>query len=91
MPSLTALAPRLVQRARADQIATLFTQWPVATASMVLGASILSIVMWGTVAPQLFAAWMGAIILNQAWRLWLVRRYRVAAPEPARRARWGRA
>jgi signal transduction histidine kinase/ActR/RegA family two-component response regulator len=91
MPSLTALAPRLVQRARADQIATLFTQWPVATASMVLGASILSIVMWGTVAPQLFAAWMGAIILNQAWRMWLVRRYRVAAPEPARRARWGRA
>jgi len=91
MPSLTALAPRLVQRARADQIATLFTQWPVATGSMVLGASILCTVMWGTVAPQLFAAWMGAIILNQAWRLWLVRRYRVAAPEPARRARWGRA
>jgi hypothetical protein len=91
MPSLTSLAPRLVQRARADQIATLFTQWPVATASMVLGASILSIVMWGTVAPQLFAAWMGAIILNQAWRMWLVHRYRAAAPEPARRARWGRA
>ena len=91
MPSLTALAPRLVQRARADQIATLFTQWPVATGSMVLGASILSAVMWGTVAPQLFAAWMGAIILNQAWRLWLVRRYRIAAPEPARRARWGTA
>jgi two-component system, sensor histidine kinase len=90
MPSLTALAPRLVQRARADQIATLFTQWPVATGSMILGATILSTVMWGTVAPRLFAAWMGAIILNQAWRLWLVRRYRAAAPEPARRAQWGR-
>jgi signal transduction histidine kinase len=90
MPSLTALAPRLVQRARADQIATLFTQWPVATGSMILGATILSTVMWGTVAPRLFAAWMGAIILNQAWRLWLVRRYRVAAPQPARRAQWGR-
>src|SRR6266700_6006476 len=91
MPSLTALAPRLVQRARADQIATLFTQWPVATGSMVLGASILITVMWGTVAPRLFAAWMGAIILNQAWRLWLVRRYRAAAPEPVRRTQWGRA
>src|SRR3989440_3749519 len=91
MPSLTALAPRLVQRARADQIATLFTQWPVATGSMVLGASILCTVMWGTVAPQLFAAWMGAIILNQAWRLWLVRRSRAAAAQRARRARWGRA
>jgi hypothetical protein len=91
MPSLTALAPRLVQRARADQIATLFTQWPVATGSMILGAAILITVMWGTVAPRLFAGWMGAIIVNQAWRLWLVRRYRAAAPEPVRRARWGRA
>jgi two-component system, sensor histidine kinase len=91
MPSLTALAPRLVQRARADQIATLFTQWPVATGSMVLGATILITVMWGTVPPRLFAAWMCAIILNQAWRFWLVRRYRAAAPEPAHRAPWGRA
>ena len=51
MASPTALAPRLVQRARADQIATLFTQWPVATGSMILGATILITVMWGTVAP----------------------------------------
>ena len=58
---------------------------------MVLGAAILITVMWGTVAPRLFAAWMGAIIVNQAWRLWLVRRYRAAAPEPVRRAQWGRA
>src|SRR6202171_4430076 len=91
MPSPTALAPRLLQRARADQIATLFTQWPVATGSMVLGATILITVMWGTVAPRLFAAWMGAIVLNQAWRLWLVRRYRAAAPGPVHRAQWGRA
>jgi signal transduction histidine kinase len=91
MPSVTALAPRLVQRARADQIATLFTQWPVATGSMVLGAAILTTVMWGTVAPHVFAAWMGAIMVNQAWRLWLVRRYRAAAPEPVGRAPWGRA
>src|SRR5450631_206583 len=91
MPFLNALAPRLLQRARADQIATLFTQWPVATGSMVLGATILITVMWGTVAPRVFAAWMGAIVLNQAWRLWLVRRYRAAAPQPAERAWWGRA
>ncbi len=91
MPLLNALAPRLLQRARADQIATLFMQWPVATGSMVLGAAILTTVMWGTVSPRWFAAWIGAIIVNQAWRLWLVRRYRKAAPEPLRRARWGRA
>jgi signal transduction histidine kinase/FixJ family two-component response regulator len=91
MPSLTALAPRLLRRARADQIETLFTQWPVATGSMMLGATILMTVMWGTVAPRLFAAWMAAIVLNQAWRLWLVRRYRAAGPGPADRLRWGRA
>ncbi len=80
MPSLAALAPRLLHRARADQIETLFTQWPVATGSMVLGAAILTTVMWGTVAPGVFAAWIGAIVLNQAWRLRLARRYRAAAP-----------
>ncbi len=91
MPFLTALAPRLLGRARADQIETLFTQWPLATASMVLGAAILTTVMWGTVAPGVFAAWMSAIIVNQAWRLWLVRRYRAAAPVPPQRLPWGRA
>jgi two-component system, sensor histidine kinase len=91
MTSLTALAPRLVERARADQIAMLFKQWPVATGSMILGASILTAVMWGTVAPSFFAAWMAAIVLNQAWRLWLVRRYDAMAPAPADRVNWGRA
>jgi hypothetical protein len=91
MPCLTALAPGLLQRARADQIASLFTQWPAATGSMILGATILSTVMWGTVAPRLFAVCMGAIILNQTRRPWPVPRCRAAAPEPARRARWGRA
>jgi signal transduction histidine kinase/CheY-like chemotaxis protein len=47
--------------------------------------------MW-SVAPhwQLFA-WLAAILLNQAWRFELVRRYRAAAPGPAERERWGRA
>ena len=66
MPSLTALPPRLLARARADQIATLFTQWPLTTASMLLGALILTVVMWGTASPRLFAAWMGAI---QRWAI----------------------
>src|SRR5256714_6744876 len=91
MPTLSALAPRLVRRARADQIATLFTQWPVSTGSMILGAAILIAVMWGTAEPSLFAAWMAAIVVNQAWRLELVRRYRGASPDAVCRERWGRA
>ena len=89
MASLTALAPRLLRRARADQVATLFTQWPRTTAAMALGGAILIIVMWGTVTPATFAAWFAAILVNQAWRLELVRRYRAAAPPESRLDRWG--
>lgn len=91
MASLTALAPRLLRRARADQVATLFTQWPRTTAAMVLGGAILVTVMWGTVPPWMFAAWLAAILANQAWRFELVRRYRAAAPAEGQSGRWGRA
>jgi two-component system, sensor histidine kinase len=78
-------------RVRADQIATLFTQWWRTTASMLLGASILTAVMWGTASPPLFAAWMVAIAANQAWRYQLARGYRNAVRAPLARAHWGRA
>lgn len=91
MASLTALAPPLLQRARADQVATLFTQWPRTTAAMALGGAILITVMWGTVPAAAFAAWFVAILANQAWRFLLVRRYRAAAPAESASARWGRA
>ena len=91
MASLTALAPPLLQRARADQVATLFAQWPRTTASMALGGAILITVMWGTVPASAFAVWFAAILLNQAWRFQLVRRYRAAAPAEAASGRWGRA
>ena len=90
MALLTALAPQLLRRARADQVAELFAQWPRTTASMALGGAILITVMWGTVPAPAFAVWFAAILLNQAWRLQLVRRYRAAAPAEAASARWGR-
>ncbi len=89
MASLNALAPPLLQRARADQVDTLFTQWPRTTAAMALGGAILIIVMWGTVPATAFAAWFGAILVNQAWRLRLVRRYRAATPAESSSRRWG--
>jgi len=57
---------------------------------MALGGAILITVMWGTVPAPAFAVWFAAILLNQAWRLQLVRRYRAAAPAEAASARWGR-
>ena len=90
MPSPTALNPRLIRRARADQIATLFTQWGRTTSSMVLGGLILCAVMWNVAPHDELALWLAAILANQAWRYKLTLRYRAAAPGLAERERWGR-
>jgi len=58
---------------------------------MALGGAILITVMWGTVPASAFAVWFAAILLNQAWRFQLVRRYRAAAPAESSSGRWGRA
>jgi signal transduction histidine kinase len=91
MSSPTALDPRLIRRARADQIATLFTQWGRTTSSMALGGLILCAVMWNVAPHGELALWLAAILLNQAWRYELTRRYRAAAPGPTERESWGRA
>ena len=91
MSTSTALDPRLVKRARADQIATLFTQWGRTTFSMTLGGLILCVVMWNVAPQRELIAWLAAILINQAWRFDLVRRYRAAAPAAEDRERWGRA
>jgi two-component system, sensor histidine kinase len=90
MSPLAAVAPQLLVRARADQIATLYRQCHRTTASMVLGASILCAVFWGYVAPALMALWLAAILANQAWRTALTLRYRQARPTPDAAAPWGR-
>lgn len=89
MASLRALDPRLLQRARGEQIATLYTQWGRTTTSMVLGGAILIAVMWRVVPHAALAIWFAAILANQGWRLVLARRYRLAAPGPVERERWG--
>jgi signal transduction histidine kinase/CheY-like chemotaxis protein len=95
MAVLTALdprlEPRLAARARAEQVAILFTHWRATTTSMVLGGLILAAVMWRVAPHGELAIWLGAILANQAWRYELARRYRVAAPEATARERWGRA
>ncbi|HVP87720.1 MAG TPA: ATP-binding protein [Casimicrobiaceae bacterium] len=89
MASINALDPGLLARARAEQVATLYTQWSRTTMSMVLGGAILVVVMW-RVAPHLeLALWCVAILLNQAWRYLLARRYRVTDPPANARERWG--
>ena len=90
MASLATLAPQLLVRARADQVATLYGSWHRTTASMTLGALILCAVLWEQETVAAMAWWLAAILANQAWRRLLVRKYRSAAPAAADATRWGR-
>src|SRR5262245_12674258 len=85
-----AVAPKLLVRARADEVATLYRQCHRTTVSMVLGASILCIVLWGHVAPIMMVVWMAAILVNQSWRTALAVAYRHARPPSHDAERWGR-
>ncbi len=79
----------LLAHARADQVATLYRSWHRTTVSMVLGALILCGVLWQQEASWVMAAWLAAILVNQAWRGLLARAYRRAVPSVADAARWG--
>jgi two-component system, sensor histidine kinase len=89
MRSPSTLEPTLLARVRADQIATLFTQWPRTTAFMSLGAILLTVFMWKVGSARMFMLWLCAIACNQAWRFALVAGYRKAAPDADRRLYWG--
>jgi signal transduction histidine kinase len=90
MRPLDGIAPALVARARADQVAELYAGWHRTSASMLLGAALLCAAMWGRASPWLMAAWCALIVVNQLWRGVLVRAWRRALPGPAAIPRWGR-
>jgi signal transduction histidine kinase len=87
---LASLAPALVERARADQVAMAYASWPRTTASMLLGGALLAIAMWRQVDPAWWVAWFALVALNQAWRWRLAVAWRRANPGPSALARWGR-
>jgi len=89
MGSRAAIAPLLLARARADQVATLYASWHRTTASMTLGAAILCTVLWDREDPATMAAWFAAILVNQAWRGLLARAWRRACPPIEDASRWG--
>lgn len=90
MPPLAGIAPALVERARADQVAMAYAGWPRTTASMLLGGALLAIALRDQVAPAFWPAWFALIALNQAWRWRLAAAWRRTHPGPAAHARWGR-
>jgi len=84
-----AIAPPLVARARADQVAQLYAHGHLTTVSMGLGALILCAAMWTQVPPAWMAAWGALIALNQAWRTALMRAFARVRPGAAAATRWG--
>ena len=89
MLAAPAIAPAVLLRARADQVATLYGQWHRTTLSMAFGAALLCVVLWRQTEPVALALWVAAILVNQGWRGLLASRYRRRAPPPDAAARWG--
>src|SRR5436309_8217947 len=90
MSPLASVAPALLARARADQVATLYARWHLTTLSMGLGALILCGVMWDYVAGGAMIGWLALIAVNQGWRGALARSWRRARPGIIAARRWGR-
>ncbi|MFO1317134.1 MAG: ATP-binding protein [Burkholderiales bacterium] len=90
MSAPAVLAPALLARARADQVAQLYASWHRTSTSMLLGAALLCFVLWGHAAPSWMAGWVALIVTNQAWRGLLVRAWTRCRPGIEATRRWGR-
>src|SRR5437868_14417006 len=90
MSPLSSVAPALIARARADQVATLYSRCDLTSVSMGLGAVILCIVMWDYVAAGAMIGWLVLIALNQGWRGALARAWRRVRSGHSAALRWGR-
>lgn len=90
MTAATPLSASALARAHADQVAELYANWHRTSLSMLLGAAILCLVLWGEASPAWMACWLVLIVANQAWRGLLVRAWKRARPGLHATLRWGR-
>ena len=86
----SALAPAVLERARADQVAQLYAGWHRTTVSMLLGAALLCLVLWSQLSPAWIVVWLALIAANQAWRGLLARAWTRRQPGAGATRRWGR-
>ncbi len=90
MAAANPFTPAALARAHADQVAELYANWHRTSLSMLLGAAILCLVLWGEASPIGMACWLALIVANQAWRGMLMRAWRRARPGLHATQRWGR-
>jgi len=89
MPPLAGVAPGLVARARADQVALAYASLTRTTISMLLGAALLGSAMWSVTPPSVLASWVVLVVLNQLARWRLTIAWRRARPGDDAVLRWG--
>ncbi len=87
---MTTLAPGVLARARADQVAQLYAGWHRTSLSMLLGAALLCLVLWDQTSPWYIAGWVALIVVNQACRGMLAHAWQRERPGLAATLRWGR-
>jgi signal transduction histidine kinase len=86
--SPSAAQARLV-RVRAEQVKALYSQLPRSTSAMSVGALILVAAMWPVVSHMVLLAWLGLVVLNQTWRLYLWRAFKPASSSTELMRHWG--
>ena len=90
MAASATFVPSALARAHADQVAQLYAGWHRTSVSMLLGATLLCLVLWGEASPWWMAAWVALIVANQAWRGLLARAWSRQQPGIGATRRWGR-
>lgn len=83
------------EAAIADQVSSakarmLFRALPTSTSGSILGAILLTMVLWPSANHEILVVWCAAMVVNQAWRLELFRRTRHLDFSAGRHARWVR-
>jgi two-component system, sensor histidine kinase len=81
-------------RVLAEQVKSLYAQLPFSMTGTTLGCFVIAAVMWGRTPTPMLAAWLGCVLLNQAWRLVVLQRFRhlirVGGIGPHNAKRWCR-
>jgi len=86
--SLSPAADARSARVRAEQVKALYSQLPRSTTAMTASGVIMVAAMWPVVAHGILLAWLGAVVLNQSWRLYLWRTFKPSSPSVEELRHW---
>ena len=77
-------------RVFAEQVRLLYRELPIAASGTTLAAIVIVAAMWGHAPSLWLAVWMGAVLLNLAWRAVMMMRFRAQAEHIIEFDAWAR-